>query len=291
MAPLRDVTPVAGPRGRWLSNQTVEPMPLLHPPETPAPLATTQVAPRSGRPKKRDPFYFWIAVAMTCTAFAGFSFTYFGPMLRGAYPEVSPLVHVHGWTYFGWYLLVPLQAGLIRAGRFPIHRALGSASLVLGALMVGVGLVVSSVRVEMARAPEPDPFWELMGVPIFAIWALFTAFYVAAMLRVRRPAEHKRLVLLASAVALSAATFRIVARMFGFGTGVAVVGCLAPVLFVVAAMLHDRRRLHAVHPIYRWGAVAMVGVIGGAFLLPAIPAGRSVETAIAWIGRLLMPLY
>jgi hypothetical protein len=32
--------------------------------------------------------------------------TYFGPLFRGAYPEVSPLAHVHGWSFFGWYLLL-----------------------------------------------------------------------------------------------------------------------------------------------------------------------------------------
>lgn len=241
--------------------------------------------------RRRDPFYFWVVVAMTCTAFLGFSFTYFGPLFRGTYPQVSPLVHVHGWTYFLWYLLVPVQAGLIRAGRLPVHRALGYSSVALGLLMVVVGLIVSTVRVEMARGPGPDPFWELMGMPIFSIWVLFTAFYVAAMLRRRRPADHKRYVLLASAVALAAATFRIVVQVFGFHPWVAVVGCLAPLLFVAAAMLHDYQSLRAIHRVYAWGTAAMVGVLGGAFLLPVTPGGWLVETGVAWVGRLLMPLY
>lgn len=61
-------------------------------------------------PGTRTSFYLWIAVAMSVTAFAGFSFTYFEPLFRGEYPRVSPLVHVHGWTFFAWYLLLPAHA-------------------------------------------------------------------------------------------------------------------------------------------------------------------------------------
>ena len=62
-----------------------------------------------------DRFYLFMALALALTAFGGFSVTYFGPLARGAYPDVSQTVHVHGWTFFAWYLLLPLQAGLVRA--------------------------------------------------------------------------------------------------------------------------------------------------------------------------------
>ncbi len=41
--------------------------------------------------RERESFYLWIAVAMSCTVFVGFWFTYFGPAFRGAYPQVLPL--------------------------------------------------------------------------------------------------------------------------------------------------------------------------------------------------------
>ena len=39
--------------------------------------------------------------------YLGFSFTYFGPRLRGTYPPTPAAVHVHGWSFFAWYLLLP----------------------------------------------------------------------------------------------------------------------------------------------------------------------------------------
>lgn len=48
--------------------------------------------------RRRDRFYLLLCLAMTCTVFVGFSFTYFGPIARDAYMPVPPIVHVHGWS-------------------------------------------------------------------------------------------------------------------------------------------------------------------------------------------------
>ena len=242
-------------------------------------------------PTQARSFYLWMTVAMACTVFLGFWFTYFGPLSRGAYPEVSPLVHVHGWSFFVWYGLLITQAGLIRSTRVATHRALGLASTVLAAVMVTVGLIVSTVRVEMASGPDGDPFWKLMGLPIFSIWLLFTVFYAGAIYWRRRPADHKRLMILASAAALSAATFRIVVQVLGFAPWIAIVGTLAPILFVVAAMMHDYWSMRRIHRVYVWGAPAMLGLTGGMFLLGMIPGGEVVNQGVASVGRLLRPFY
>ena len=241
--------------------------------------------------RKRDAFYVWLALAMSTTAFAGFWFTYFGPLFRGAYPEVSPLVHVHGWTFFAWYLLLPAQAGLIRSERVAVHRTIGLASITLGVLMIAVGLIVSVVRVDMATRPNGDPFWQLMGVPIFAIWILFAVFYAAAMYLRHRPANHKRFIVLASAVALSAATFRILVSIFGFAPWVAIAGCLAPIAFILVAMVHEYRRVHSVSPVYLLGTSAVSALIVGAFLLVMTRREEFIAQSIGRVGQILRPLY
>lgn len=245
----------------------------------------------AGVPKRRGSFYLLITLAMACTVFLGFSFTYFGPMTRGVYPEVSPLVHVHGWTFFAWYLLLPLQAGLIHIRKVSTHRNLGMASAALGALMILVGFIVSLVQIDKARAADGNPFWQLMGVPIFAVWILFTIFYLLAMRRRRRVEDHKRLIILASAVALSAATFRIIVQITGFSTSVAIVGMLVCVLFPIAAIIHDRRTQHGIHPVYAWGVPAIVLVIGGTFLLGVTPLAGVVSEGLGWLGGVVRPLY
>jgi hypothetical protein len=84
--------------------------------------------------RTRESFYLWIAIAMSVTAFLGFSFTYFRPLYRGEFRHLSKTVHVHGWSFFAWYLLLPAQAALIRARQVKVHRALGISSAVFGLL-------------------------------------------------------------------------------------------------------------------------------------------------------------
>jgi hypothetical protein len=157
--------------------------------------------------------------------------------------------------------------------------------------MIIVGLIVSAVQVDLARRPAGNPFWQVMAVPIFSIWVLFTTFYAAAMLRRRNRFEHRQFVILASAVALAAATFRVLVRVWDFTSVTAVAGCLVPVVFVWIAMLYDFRRRAQISRIYVVGSVAMIVVIGSAFVLSLTPGSGSIENGIAWFGNVVNPLY
>ena len=106
---------------------------------------TTKAPPAASQVRTGESFYLLLVLAMTGMAFIGFWFTYFGPVFAGAYPQVSPLVHVHGWSFFAWYLLLPTQAGLIRTGRVRTHLFIGLCSIALGAVMILVGLIVSTM--------------------------------------------------------------------------------------------------------------------------------------------------
>jgi hypothetical protein len=243
------------------------------------------------RRKPRRSTYIWIAAGMNLTMVFGFWGTYFDPMLRGVYPEASPLLHLHGWTFFAWYPLLLAQTALVGARRIGIHRMLGWSVAGLAPLMIGVGLIVSAVRVHLTMKAGGDPFWDFMGLPIFSIWVLFTIYLTAAILRRRRTAEHKRFMVLASAVALSAGTTRIVFLFVGFSPWSAAAGMLASLVFVIVAMMDDIRGQGRIHPVYAWGAMAMVCVIGGACLLVMTPGGDIAKLGVAWLGGVLRPLY
>jgi hypothetical protein len=66
--------------------------------------------------RKHSSIYLGLALGMSVTAYWGFAYTYFTAVLAGTYPEVSPAVHVHGWSFFLWFLLLPFQALLIMTG-------------------------------------------------------------------------------------------------------------------------------------------------------------------------------
>jgi hypothetical protein len=228
---------------------------------------------------------------MSVTTFCGFSSTYFGPILGGQYPAVSPTVHLHGWVFFAWYLLLPLQAGVIAVRRVALLRLLGAASVALAVVMVVTGFVVIGTRVSLSLAPDGDPFWYSMGPGIFATLVLFAAFYVAAFRTRRCAASHRRFVVLASAGGLGAAAFRVFGALFGFAPWVPIAGILAPNVFLVAAMVHDVRREGRVHPIYRYGLLVSMAIEGVLIAAGLTSAGDPVRAALAWVGRIAAPLY
>ena len=137
-----------------------------------------------GRPRSRW-FYPLLALAISGTLFWGFYYTYFGPVLGGQYPKVSPAVHAHGWSFFLWYLLFPLQAVLMATGRRRLHFTLGGVSVALAAVMTFTGLLVASVRIDQGlTAADPDEFttfWKNFGLLIFYSLIVFAGFYAAAI--------------------------------------------------------------------------------------------------------------
>lgn len=247
-------------------------------------------------PKKSDEsrtFYMWLTLAISATAFIGFSFTYFTPMAAGAYPAVSPAIHVHGWSFFMWYLLLPLQAALMSTGYARAHIALGTASLILASVMTFTGFLVASVRIQDAVAAvnpgDLGAFWERFGLVVTSTLVVFVAFYVVAILSRRRPDVHKRFMIMASASALGAAVFRIIVAAGDF-YWLATPGWVLPAAiflpnaFIFVGMMYDFSRRRAIHPAYVTGLLVAVLIESVGFWFvdhSAGDAGRQLLVAFA----------
>ncbi|MGF1669671.1 MAG: hypothetical protein ACFCU6_04415 [Balneolaceae bacterium] len=250
--------------------------------------------------KKRSPFYLLITIAISVTAFWGFTYTYFAPVLAGTYPEVSPAIHIHGWSFFFWYLLLPLQAFLMKTGRRSIHMTLGSASLVLAAVMVFTGVLVASVRIEHAlSATEVNEFvtlWAYFGQLIMYNMMLFTIFYVAAIAWRKQPAVHKRMIILASAGALPAAIFRIIVGL-GDLNWLATPGWVwpaaffLPALFILVAMAHDRIVKGLVHRAYIIGLTILLALHGFGLITAGTAVGGAISRFMALFAKAFGFLY
>jgi FtsH-binding integral membrane protein len=234
--------------------------------------------------------YLLLTLAISATAFTGFTFTYFGPMARGAYPELSPTVHLHGWSFFLWYLLLPLQAGLISAKKTRLHRKIGMGSIGLAVVMVLTGLVVATVRIHRALPEDGSPYWKSFGPLILATLIVFVVFYVLGI-RNRRDREfHKRCMIVASAGALGAAVFRILGVMSGFADWATPVGCGVPVAFVLAGMAYDKVVEDHVHTVYVWGLVAILAAVA-VFPLTISPVGPLMSRSLGALGAILGVFY
>ena len=238
---------------------------------------------------RRDWFFPALALAISLTAFAGFAFTYLGPLATGTYAPVSWAVHAHGIVYLVWCALLPVQATLARRA-FAVHRALGVGSLLLVAAMGFTGFLVVGVKVQQALLGQGAPFWKSFGVPIAAGLVLFLGFYVAALLNRGRPEWHKRLMISAAATVIAAGTWRLWVGAFGFNDWAMPAAIVTTKLFIVAGMIHDFANRRRVHPAWWVGLgvsvaveVASLMVPGTLFEPPIARAMASFADVVGWM--------
>jgi hypothetical protein len=234
---------------------------------------------------RRDPdrvFYPALAILMSAIVFAGFAFTYFGPIIGGSYPRAGVPLHVHGWSFFLWYVLVPLQAVLVARGKYTPHRILGLLSIVLVVLMTVTGLLVLTVRVEESAQNGAPEVWLLYGPLFLSILILFAASYAVAIYMAvkNRLQAHKRLIIVASAVGMGAGFSRVIMLMSGFHPLSIPAGSLGGGLFIILGMIYDWWTRGAVHAVYVIGFTLLLLV--EVPLLPQVNAG-----AVQWINERL----
>ncbi|MEX0733543.1 MAG: hypothetical protein WD944_12585 [Steroidobacteraceae bacterium] len=235
-------------------------------------------------------FYPLLALAISGKVYWGFYYTYFGPVIGGQYPEVSPAIHVHGRSFFLWYVLFPLQAVLMATGRRRLHFTLGGVSVGMAAVMIFTGLLVASVRIDQGlSAPDPDEFtafWKHFGLLIFYSLLVFAGFCAAAIANRDRPEFHKRLMIIASASALPAAVFRIIVGLSGFYRlqtpgWVMPAAFFLPCIFILIGILYDLAAFRSVHRVYRIGLPIVIGVYALGLGLAGTPTGEAVSRFVA----------
>lgn len=257
-------------------------------------MTTEPTAAVAGRARSR--IYLGLALGMSVAVYWGFSYTYFRPVIAGAYPQVPLTLHVHGWSFFLWFLLLPAQAFLIRTGRHRAHIALGFASIALAAAMVLTGVLVASVRIEQGlSATDPDEltaFWRDFGQLIMFNMVVFVVFYATAIAKRNEPELHKRMMVLASAGALPAALFRIIVGISGFywlatPGWVMPAAFYLPATFILVGMAHDRIVHGAVHRAYLVGLPILLAVHTAGLVVVGTAAGEVVSRVMAVPAQML----
>lgn len=238
------------------------------------------------KPIKSDRLFFpALAVLISVLGITGFWFTYFGPIIGKTYPPAGIPLHLHGWSFFLWLVLFPLQAILIGRGRRELHKVLGRTSVALVIVMTLTGLLVVSVRAdEAARSGEPL-IWLLYGPLILANLVLFVAFYSASirMALTNRWQAHKRLMIVASSIGVGAGISRWVMILSGFHPLSIPIGVLSCSVFLLIGMVYDAVTRRSVHVAYWIGISTFVFVLFP--LLPQVSEGN-----VAWVNQWLAAL-
>ena len=247
-------------------------------------------------------FYVWMAVACMVIAVLGFMPSYFVPMAKGTF-QGEPIIHIHGLILFSWLVFFFVQSLLVARGKALAHRTWGVLGVSIYTAMVFIIMAVVSMRIAQASLPgQPAGLahdmrafeWvsvsgQVIGIPTF----------VLAIVYVKRPEIHKRLMLMVTTSGMGAP----IARWFLFFLApaanphappwpaglphvgappvfVAILPALVADLLLVIAILYDWRTRGRPHPVYLWG-----GGVGLVFLATLEPVADS--PAWQWVAAAL----
>lgn len=230
-------------------------------------------------------FFPGLAIFISAAGLSGFWFTYFAPIIDQIYPPAGLPLHLHGWSFFLWLVLFPLQSILIGRKRHVLHKMLGQMSVFLVVVMTLTGLLVVSVRAAEAARNGGPPVWLLYGPLFLSNLFLFVVFYAASirMAMTNRWHAHKRLMVVASGIGVGAGVSRWVMVLSGFHPLSIPIGVLSCSLFLVIGIAYDAVTRRSVHPAYWLGLLAF-----GLVMIPLIP--QVSEGNVAWVNQWLAAL-
>jgi hypothetical protein len=209
-------------------------------------------------------FYVWMAGAFVLVAFGGFTPTYWAKLATGTF-HAAPIYHIHGILLFSWTCFFFVQTALVANGRTLDHRAWGLAGIALFSILMCSILVTELTSI---KRDEPDGFGDAarrFSAVTLTAWPLLAALFTLAIVNIRRPEVHKRLMTLLMIAIMTPAIARVFVTLF------APPGALGPPppfvsfppslvadLFLVVAIVRDWRLLGRPHPVYVYGGIVLL---------------------------------
>jgi hypothetical protein len=211
-------------------------------------------------------FYVWMAGAFLIVAFGGFTPTYWAKVATGTF-RGEPIFHIHGALLFSWVCFYFVQTLLIAKGRTLDHRAWGLAGIALfTALMCSILVATETVLVRNQALGFGDAALRFSALTLTA-WPFMAVIFILAIVKIRRPESHKRLMTLLMIGMMQPAIARVFITLFappGAAAGappppiVALPAGLVADLFLLVAVTRDWRMLGRPHPVYIYGGIATI---------------------------------
>jgi hypothetical protein len=169
-------------------------------------------------------------------------------------------------------LLFIVQTRLVAANNVRTHMRLGLAGIALAAVIVVIGVLTTLAAMVDARPRPLGLTGEQFSIFPFTAIALFAGFFSAAIATRRRPALHKRFMMLSMISILGPAVARVL-RMFSAQDYFAITQVAVAAAFVVWCLAYDRLKHGIYHPVY---------VVGGAAIILSWPLRGWIASTETW---------
>lgn len=237
-------------------------------------MATLAAGPRITA-NRDERFFFWSAWAMALVIASGFSLQF--AMGRSSF-AAPPLVHAHAVVFMGWIAIYVAQNTLVARGDIALHRRLGwiAAGWTLAMLLLGF-----LVTIAMARRGHVPFFFRPLHFLVFDPVSLlaFAGLTWSGIALRRRTDWHRRLNFCGTALLIGPGFGRLLPMPllvpYAFETTFAAV-----MLFPLAGIWADLRRLGRVHQAWLWGVGAMLGSLVLTEALTYSAPGQAIYRAV-----------
>ncbi len=233
--------------------------------------------------------YVWLALLMIGMVIVGFWENYFGPLVSGTL-DAHWTIHVHTAVFSAWMLLFLGQAVLASRDRVQRHQTVGkTVGILWGGLLAVVGfflafaILVPGVGTDNEAGSYAPTLLSHLG-SLFA----FVVFFAGGMLYRKRPAIHKRLMVLATVALVGAPIARLVPFFSSYVNGLTVFVMLTTIRLspAFAAMGYDRWTRGKVHPVY-WMGLGLMALVMSRFFWAETEAWLAVGN---WLIEVMQPV-
>jgi hypothetical protein len=198
-----------------------------------------------------------IALIFPLIVLIGFGRTYYLKFAFNNPPQQSLLVHLHGLIMTIWVFYFIVQTWLIRSKKPRVHMRAGWIGVGLAVLIMIVGFFTAAgaAKYGSPSAPPDIPPMAFSIVPIFDL-LIFAALFGAAIYYRKRPADHKRLMLLTVLNFLPPAIARIPIALFQSLGPLVFFGL--PTLMTIGLLIYDTRQNGKLNRVFLAGAILMI---------------------------------
>jgi hypothetical protein len=210
-------------------------------------MSTVVSAPPAASAIFKPTFFFWMTLLMAFFVFGGFGLTYFFPLAAGTFPPAPPVVHLHGFVYSTWMILLVLQAGLVNVRNVRLHRSIGMYCIAHAMSVILMGALITILGASGFRG-GPAPHGITLGV--FAITG-FALLFILAIRNTRNPDVHRRLILFAILPILPPGIHRLYMVPFGISYFPLIPMYITLDLMAIAIIMQEWRTSGAINK-YTW---------------------------------------
>ena len=215
--------------------------------------------------------YLIAAVLFPLIVLIGFGRTYYFKPFIEVPPLASYLVQIHGAIMTAWIMLFIAQVFLIRTKNVRVHQKLGYLGIGLAVLIVIAAFFTAIASAKRGNAPPGFPPLPFLAIPFFDLFT-FSALFAAAVYYRKRPANHRRLMLIIAISLLPPAVARIpipslqaFGPLFFFGL---------PSLLCLVALFYDRWHSGKFNPVMVYAVI---------FLIASYPLRIMISGTDAWL--------